>query len=239
MKELSLLALRSFSGVGAVEPFAPSTALLIIDMQNGFLRADGFTIRRLRERGLDEAVRQYESQLNVITPNLVRLVDRARQHDQTIVFVNTVNTPGRQSGGQTINQWITRDSDEAEITSALGMQPEDLLVTKTCSGVFAGTNLDFLLRRRGITSLIIGGVVTDGCVEQAIRQAHDLGYACVLLSDGSAALTDEIHFNALERLAHRRAHVLTTEHIYSGRKIPATDIMPRATLLTEATLPSS
>lgn len=238
MKELSLLALRSFSGVGAVEPSALSTALLIIDMQNGFLRADGFTIRRLRERGLDEAVRQYESQLHLITPNLARLVGRAREHGQMIIFVNTVNTPGRQSGGQTINQWIPRDSDEAEITPALAMQPEDLLVTKTCSGVFAGTNLDFLLRRRGITNLIVGGVVTDGCVEQAIRQAHDLGYACVLLSDGSAALTDEIHLNALERLAHRRAHVLPTEHVYAGLKIPATEIAPRGTVITEAAVPS-
>lgn len=238
MQELSLQALRSFSGVGAIDPRAPTTALLIIDMQNGFLTADGFTIRRLRERGLEEAVRQYERQLTTVIPNLAQLIAQARSREQLIVFVNSVNAPGRQSGGQSVNQWIPPDSEEAEIAPALRRRADDLLISKTCSGVFAGTNLDFVLRRRGITSLIVGGVVTDGCVEQAIRQAHDLAYACVLLSDGAAALTEEIHLNALERLEHRRAHVLPTSRVVSGQPIPATEIGPPVTLSTEAALPS-
>ncbi len=207
-------------------------------MQNGFLTADGFTIRRLRERGLQEAVRQYERQLATVIPSLAQLIAQFRSREQLIIFVNSVNTAGRQSGGQSVNQWIPSDSQEAEIAPALGRRPEDLLISKTCSGVFAGTNLDFVLRRRGITSLIVGGVVTDGCVEQAIRQAHDLAYACALLSDGSAALTEEIHLNALERLEHRRAHVLPTSRILSGQTIPATEIAPPVTLPAKAGAPT-
>jgi nicotinamidase-related amidase len=225
MQELSLRALRSFSGVGAVEVASPSTALLVIDMQNGFVRRDGFTIRRLLERGLAEAAEQYERQLRTIVPNLRRVIDRFRERGQMIVFVNSVNYPGRQAGGQKINQWIPPDSEEAQIIDELGRQPADLLVSKSCSGVFAGSNLDFHLRRREIVSLIVGGVVTDGCVEQAIRQAHDLGYACVLLGDGSAALTQEIHDNALERLEHRRAHVRGTDDVLATPVVEATDIV--------------
>jgi nicotinamidase-related amidase len=85
-----------------------------------------------------------------------------------------------------------------------------------------GSNLDFILRRLGITALIVGGVVTNGCVEHAIIHGHDLGYACVLVSDGSAALTDEIHQNALDRLEHRRAHVLSTDAILSKHTVDPT-----------------
>lgn len=224
MQELSLKALRSFSGVGEVDATARSTALLIIDMQNGFVRRDGFTIRRLLDRGLDEAAAQYERQLATIIPNQRRLIARARQNGQLVIFVNSVSYAGRQSGGQPLNQWMPPTSDEAEIIPDLDRRSEDLLLSKSCSGVFAGTNIDFHLRRQGIESLIVCGVVTDGCVEQAIRQAHDLAYACVLVSDACAALTQEIHDNALERLEHRRAHVLSTDGVLSIARVPATSI---------------
>lgn len=170
MQELSLKALRSFSGVAEVEVGSPSTGLLIIDMQEGYVRRQGFTVQRLLDRGLDEAAAQYQAQLLRIIPNLRRLVDRFHETGQMIVFVNSVNYPGRQSGGQTINQWFDPDSPDAAIIEELGRRPGDLLISKSCSGVFAGSTLDLQLRRSAIKSLIIGGVVTDGCVEQAIRR---------------------------------------------------------------------
>jgi nicotinamidase-related amidase len=224
MQELSLKALRSFSGVGEVDTTAPSTALLVIDMQNGFVRRDGFTIRRLLDRGLDEAAAQYERQMARIVPNQQRLIAHARAHKQSVIFVNAVSYAGLQSGGQTINQWIPPASDQADILPELGRREDDLLFSKSCSGVFTGTNIDFHLRRRRVTSLIVAGVVTDGCIEQAIRQAFDLTYACVLVSDACGALTDEIHENALERLQHRRAHVITTDDVLTTPIITPTGI---------------
>lgn len=224
MQDLSLKALRSFSGVGEVDTTARSTALLIIDMQNGFVRRDGFTIPRLLDRGLDEAAAQYERQLATIIPNQRRLITRSRQNGQLVIFVNSVSYPGKQAGAQPLNQWMPPSSEDAEIIPDLERQPEDLLLSKSCSGAFAGTNIDFHLRRAGIDSLIVCGVVTDGCVEQAVRQAHDFAYACVLVSDGCGALTEEIHENALERLEHRRAHVLSTEAVLSTARVTATNI---------------
>jgi nicotinamidase-related amidase len=224
VQELSLKALRSFSGVGAVETTSSSTALLVIDMQNGFVRRNGFTIRRLLDRGLDEASAQYERQLARIIPNQQRLIAHARHNRQPIIFVNAVAYEGRQSGGQTINQWIPPASDEAGIIAELDRHPDDLLLSKSCSGVFTGTTIDFYLRRRGVTSLIVAGVVTDGCIEQAIRQAFDLTYSCVLVGDACGALTDEIHENALERLEHRRAHVLATDAVLRTPVISATGV---------------
>jgi nicotinamidase-related amidase len=223
MEELSLGALRSFSGVGPVDLWGPTTALLVIDMQVSCVRPQGYTMRRLRERGLDAAVEQYERQLSAVVPNLARLLIRARQSGQTIIHTHVESIPGRQAGGQArAGRWVPPESKEAQIIEELRPEPGELVVTKACSGVFAGTNLDFLLRRLGITCLLVGGVVTNGCVEQAITHGHDLGYACVLVSDGSAALTDEIHHNALERLEHRRAHVLSTRTLLSMTHVEGT-----------------
>jgi nicotinamidase-related amidase len=169
MNQLSLQALRSFSGVGSIDLHAPSTALLVVDVQSGYVLRDGFTIRRLLDRGLDDAAAQYERQLQVAVPNMRRLLDQARARGQFVIFVNSVNYPGQRGpGGQTINQWIPPNSAEADIVEALDRRPEELLLSKTCSGTFAGTNADLHLRRYGVTSLIVCGVVTDGCVEQAM-----------------------------------------------------------------------
>jgi len=192
-------------------------------MQVSCVRPQGYTVRRLRERGLDAAADQYERLVGVAVPNLARLLIRARQNRQTIVHTRVASIPGRQAGGQVrVGRWVPPGSEEAQIIEELQPEPGELVLSKACSGVFVGTNLDFLLRRLGITSLLVGGVVTNGCVEQAITHGHDLGYACVLASDGSAALTDEIHQNALERLEHRRAHVLSTHTLLSMTHVEGT-----------------
>jgi nicotinamidase-related amidase len=221
MEELSLMALRSFSGVGAIDLWSPATALLLVDMQIDCIRPHGYTLRRLRERSLDEAVLQYERQVGIAVPNLARLLARVRENGQVVVHTRAVRMPGRQPGG------LERPSrnplpDGAEIIEELAPRPGEIVLSKSCSGVFAGTNLDFLLRRLGITSLIVGGVVTNGCVEHAVIHGHDLGYACALIGDGCAALTDEIHENALERLEHRRAHVMLTDSVLATARVTAT-----------------
>jgi nicotinamidase-related amidase len=227
VQDLSLKALRSFSGVGVVELWSPATALLLVDMQVDCIRPVGYTIRRLRERGLEDAVAQYERQCAIAISNLARLLARVRANGQMVIHTRAVKMMGRQPGGQERPQRVgTPNADQ--IIEELAPQAGEPVLSKSCSGVFAGTNLDFLLRRMGITSLIVGGVVTNGCVEHAVTHGHDLGYACVLVSDGCAALTDEIHENALERLEHRRAHVLPADTILGVSQVAATEVLSGA-----------
>ncbi len=223
MQSLSIQALRSFSGVGAVKPWQTQTALLLIDMQGSCIWSSGYTIRRLRAVGLDEAANQYERQVQVVVPNLARALDKARQAGLSIFHTHVVTVPGRGPGGQIKpGRQVAADSPDASIIDELKPKPGEFVLAKSCSGVFAGTNLDFLLRRLGIEGLIIGGVVTNGCVEHAVTHGHDLGYSCVLLSDGCAALTDEIHEDALQRLTHRRAHIYSVDNLLTTKEIPAT-----------------
>jgi nicotinamidase-related amidase len=221
MQKLSIDAMHSFSGVGAVDLWAPTTALLLVDMQVDCIRPVGYTIRRLRERGLTEAVEQYERQCAVAIKNLRRVLARVRDNGQRVLHTRAVKLAGRQPGGQAHPPRDPTPNGD-QIIEELAPLPDEPILSKSCSGVFAGTNLDFILRRLGITSLIIGGVVTNGCVEHAVIHGHDLGYAVVLVGDGCAALTDEIHENALERLEHRRAHVRHTDAILSMTRVSAT-----------------
>jgi nicotinamidase-related amidase len=223
MHELTRRALKAFSGVPAVRPWSSQTALMLIDMQVSCIRPHGYTVRRLRACGLDEAVEQYQRQLSVAIPNLQRILARARAAGQRVLHVHVVTVRGpRASWHVQATRWAPAGSDEARLIDELAPRPGELDVPKTCSGVFTGTNVDFLLRQLGITSLIVGGVVTHGCVERAVQEGHDLGYGFVLLRDGCASLTDELHENALERLEDRRAHVLTTDALLETDELPPT-----------------
>ncbi len=223
MQELTRNVLRAFSGVPAVDPWSPQTALVLIDMQVSCIREHGYTIRRLRECGLEEAVVQYRRQLRGVVPNLRRVLDRARQNGQTIAHVHVVTVKSPQSPWTVqVTRWAPPGSDESQIIDELAPLPGEVDVPKACSGVFTGTNLDFIFRRLGVTGMIVGGVVTHGCVERCVMEGHDLGYASVLLSDGCASTTDELHENALERMVDRRAHVLTTNALLATERLPAT-----------------
>ena len=223
MQELTRKVLRAFSGVPAVDPWSPQTAIVLIDMQVSCIREHGYTIRRLRECGLEEAVAQYQRQLGVAIPNLQRIVARARERGQTIVHARVETVKSAESSWHVqVTRWAPAGSDESQIIEELAPRPGEIDMPKTCSGVFTGTNLNFLMRRLGITSMIVGGVVTHGCVERCVMEGHDLGYAAVLLRDGTASTTDELHENALERMIDRRAHVLTTDGLLAATHLPPT-----------------
>ncbi len=223
MDNLSRKALKAFSGVPEVDPWATSTALMLIDMQVSCIRPHGYTIRRLRECGLEEAVRQYERQLATAIPNLQRVLERARAGGQVVfhVHVVTLRSP-RSSWHVQVTRWAPPGSEESQLIEELRPRPGEIDVPKTCSGVFTGTNVDFLARRLGVTAFIVGGVVTHGCVERAVMEGHDLGYGFVLLADGCASLTDELHANALTRMEDRRAHILMTEALLRTDRLAPT-----------------
>ncbi|AOR31098.1 isochorismatase [Streptomyces fodineus] len=72
-------------------------------------------------------------------------------------------------------------------------KPKDLEVVKRTIGAFEGTGLDELLRQRGITTLVFGGIATNLGVESTARAAADLGYDLVFVEDAMAAFTAAEH----------------------------------------------
>jgi nicotinamidase-related amidase len=79
-------------------------------------------------------------------------------------------------------------------------EASDLKVTKRQWGAFYGTDLDLQLRRRGVTTVVIGGVATNMGVESTARAAHEHGYAVVLAEDAATSLSAEMHAFAFEHV---------------------------------------
>src|SRR5690606_34693650 len=87
----------------------------------------------------------------------------------------------------------TRTDPWARIVAALEPRPDELVVNKPTYGTFASTGLDRILRFMGIDTLVIGGVVTNVCVETTARDAADMGYQTILVDDACAAFSSETH----------------------------------------------
>ena len=87
----------------------------------------------------------------------------------------------------------------AEIVDTLAPQGGDIVVEgKRGLDTFATTNLDFILRSRGITTIALGGFLTNCCVESTMRTGYEKGYEVITLSDCVAATSPEEHENAIK-----------------------------------------
>ena len=103
-----------------------------------------------------------------------------------------------------------------EIPAELGPEEGDIVVDKYNWGAFYGTNLDTHLRRRGIGTLIVTGLVTNIGVDTTMRHAHERGYDQVLVSDGCAAMSREEHDYTLRFVAPRIARVRTMQEVLAA-----------------------
>ena len=94
-------------------------------------------------------------------------------------------------------------------------QGDEIVLTKTCGGVFNGTNIEYVLRNLGIANLIVAGVITSGCVEVAVRDAADRGFSVTLAEDACSSWSEEMENAAIRAMSEIYAKVLSTEEIVS------------------------
>jgi ureidoacrylate peracid hydrolase len=173
------------------------TAVLVVDMQNDFGAKGGM----LDLAGVDISPNQA-----VIEPT-GRLLAAARQGGITVVYLKmgyrpdlsdlgTAETPNRirhPSVGTMVaapdgraSRILIRDTWNTAIVDELGPHAFDVVLYKTRYSGFYGTDLDDVLRGRGVRSLIVTGWTTSVCVESTIRDAFFRDYRCVLVEDCAA-----------------------------------------------------
>jgi len=181
-------------------PFATDhTALLLVDMQRAWLEpqfdphlsgADaGYFLQRTRSQ---------------VVPNQQRLLGAFRQAQQNVLhtIIESLTADGRDRSldHKLSDMHLPRGSVQAQVIAELTPTENEIVLPKTSSGVFNSTNIDYVLRNLQTRHLIIAGIVTDQCVDMAVRDAADRGYLVTLVEDACATYTAERHHACLNAI---------------------------------------
>jgi nicotinamidase-related amidase len=174
------------------------TAVVLIEYQNDFTSEGGV---------LHDAVNDVMESTGMLE-NTRRLVDAARAAGATIVHapITFVEGYGELSQhpygilkGVVDSTAFVKGEWGAEIVDAMAPREGDVVVEgKRGLDTFATTNLDFILRARGIDTIALGGFLTNCCVESTMRSGYEKGYKVITLSDCVAATSAEEHDNAIK-----------------------------------------
>ena len=104
----------------------------------------------------------------------------------------------------------------SELVPEAGMQPGDVLIAKRQWGAFYGTGLEQQLRRRGVRTVIMGGIATNIGVESTARAALDMGYELVFAEDAMTTFSADAHTFAVTQIFPRMGRVRSTEQILAA-----------------------
>jgi nicotinamidase-related amidase len=102
-------------------------------------------------------------------------------------------------------QALHNDSPNTAVHHSVAPEPGDIIVRKTRVGAFSTTDLDALLRERGIDTLILAGISTSGVVLSTVRDASDRDYRVLVLADATADREPDLHEFLIERIFPRQA----------------------------------
>jgi nicotinamidase-related amidase len=185
-----------------------STALLILDYQNDVLADIPVQIREPLIR------------------NAVKILDLARYTGLEVIHIANVfrkGYPEINSRNRIFSQVKARGMYKeggkgASISSKVSPLKNEILITKHRSSAFHGTDLETILRVKGITRLVMIGVATEGCVLSTLRQAVDLDYSAIIISDGCADPEQEVHDALIQKIFPREATVITTHEFVRALK---------------------
>jgi nicotinamidase-related amidase len=188
-------------------PFDPSrAALVIIDMQRDFLEPGGFGAM------LGNDV----SQLAGVVAPLKRLLAVAREAGLFVIHTREGHRPDlsdcppakhRRAGGPLaigdagpMGRILVHGEPGHDITPELYPIDGEPVIDKPGKGAFFATDLDLILKNRGIEQLIVTGVTTEVCVNTTAREGNDRGYDCLVLSDCTGSYFPEFHEQALRMI---------------------------------------
>lgn len=177
-----------------------TTALVLIDLQKGIA-----------------AMPAEPHPAGEVIANAVRLAERFRVAGAPVILVHVMTS---QDGGDRLRPEVDEPrqvpqgrmpSDFAAIVPELATSDRDVVIAKKQWGAFYGTDLDLQLRRRGVRTIVLGGISTNYGVESTARDAYERNYGLVFVEDAMSARTAEDHLFAVTRIFPRIGRIVSTD----------------------------
>ncbi|HMG34052.1 MAG TPA: isochorismatase family cysteine hydrolase [Blastocatellia bacterium] len=154
------------------------------------------------------------------------VLDRARAAGITVIHVRVAFRPGLPEvsdrnqlfsaikGSPKHQQFF--EGESGAIHPALSPKENDLVVSKSRINAFTGTDLNLILRAKGIDTVVLFGIATSGVVLATLLHASDADYRVIVIKDCCADLDQELHQSLIEKLFQRHASVWTSEELMAA-----------------------
>jgi len=182
------------------------TALLVMDYQNDIV---GMVPEAARGSLVDKAAEALKAARDMHLP-IIYVVVRFRDGYPEVSTQNKRFAMLKQSGR------LREGTPGAEIHAAVAPEKGDIVVTKRQWGAFYGTDLELQLRRRGITTVVLGGIATNYGVESTARDGYERAYELVLVEDAMSARSAADHAFACERIFPRLGRLCCTVEVLAA-----------------------
>jgi nicotinamidase-related amidase len=194
-----------------------STALIVVDMQYLDAHPESGIGRRAKEAGAADMFAEYWPAVERALAAQRRLIEAAHAAGVQVLFtrIASLTRDARDVGRQhrLVGLPVPCDARDACLLEELPVGRDDIVLSKTSSSPFNSTAIDRLLRNLEIETLLVCGVVTNGCVEGTVRDASDLGYQVVMVEDACAAVTPALHQAAITNLKDAFCNCRATEDV--------------------------
>lgn len=181
---------------------ADQSALLFIDVQNFSAHRKGAEFDSLSDAEFETSYGWFFDQLRSrVVPNMQALQRGFRSAGIEVLYT-TIESLTKDGRDRSLDYKITgfnvpKGAWDGKVIDELAPDEDEIVFPKSSSSVFVSTHIDYVLRNLGVKQLVISGLVTDQCVESAIRDACDLGYLVTQVTDACMTYTQTRHDNSL------------------------------------------
>lgn len=200
-------------------PLVPAqSALLFIDVQNFSAKREGAEFKDLPEEELNAKYGWFFEQLDArVIPNMQRIQAACRAAGVEVIYT-TIESLTKDGRDRSLDYKITgfnvpKGSWDGKVIDEIAPGDDEIVFPKSSSSVFVSTHIDYVLRNLGVRQVVMSGLITDQCVESAIRDACDLGYLVTQVTDACLTYSQERHDHSLRTIKGYCRQVTTQQLI--------------------------